>query len=386
MKEPVDPLSSPRRFRPVMSTWIVGSVVALALLGGAVSGGLARILVFAAIAALLTGLYVVITGRRSWALIPGRKAAAVVLVASLVAFTGGGVMLLNTPDFDQAGAQAPDITQATAEPPVAANKTTKVAAGGSSATHTTALALLATLPIKGKAAKTGYDRSGMFGAAWLDIDRNGCDTRNDVLARDLTSTVKSGLCTVMSGTLISPFTGTPISFLRGADTSALVQIDHVVSLSNAWQTGAQQLTAAQRISFANDPMNLLAVDGISNARKGDGDTATWLPSNKTFRCPYVARQVSVKATYGLWVTPAEHDAMARVLETCVSEPALTSPLTPAPVVVALPPPPAPATPATSVYYDNCTAARVAGAAPLYVGQPGYETPRLDRDGDGVACE
>jgi len=191
-------------------------------------------------------------------------------------------------------------------------------------TDGTALALLATLPIKGRAAKTGYDRSGDFGSAWLDVDRNGCDTRNDILARDLTDIVTSETCRVQSGTLTGPYTGETIGFVRGTSTSSLVQIDHVVALSNAWQTGAQQLTQVQRESLANDPLNLLAVDGATNSSKGAGDTATWLPPRKSYRCAYVARQVSVKATYGLWVTPAEHAAMIRVLSDCPSEQAMTA--------------------------------------------------------------
>jgi len=429
-----DPLRSHPRLRPVASTWVVGAAVVLILLVTAATAGLGGFLTLAATAALFTGLYVVVTGRRSWALIPGRRAGAIVLVASLVAF-GGGAALADSPEIDSTVAESPAPTPRSPAPtvpaptpeatagaeftedapldpptPVAAPEAAEVVLADASATQSTALALLATLPIKGKAAKTGYDRSGMFGTAWLDVDRNGCDTRNDILARDLTAIVKSGQCRVLTGNLVSPFTGTAISFLRGTATSAQVQIDHVVSLSNSWQTGAQQLTEAQRVSFANDPINLLAVDGSSNASKGAGDTATWLPPNKSFRCAYVARQVSVKATYGLWVTQAEHDAMARVLTTCPSEPAVTSSFTPAPVVVAPPAPvapapkpapvapapapapvapapvPAPVAPPSSVYYANCAAVRAAGAAPLYAGQPGYETPRLDRDGDGVACE
>ncbi|MGO7983428.1 HNH endonuclease family protein, partial [Rhizobium johnstonii] len=120
----------------------------------------------------------------------------------------------------------------------------------------------------------------------------------------------SGPCKVLTGELVSPYTGEVIRFVRGQTTSALVQIDHLVALSDAWQTGAQQLTQVQRESLANDPLNLLAVDGRSNEQKSDGDAATWLPAAKAFRCTYVARQVSVKAAYGLWVTAAEHDAIA----------------------------------------------------------------------------
>ena len=216
--------------------------------------------------------------------------------------------------------EVPSATASALAPQAGAPQTT---ADGS-----TALGVLATIPVKGKAPKTGYDREGMFGTAWLDVDHNGCDTRNDVLARDLTAIVTSGPCRVTSGTLVSPYTAATIDFVRGNDTSALVQIDHLVALSNAWQTGAQQLSQQQRVALANDPLNLLAVDGRSNSQKGDGDTATWLPANAGIRCGYVARQISVKAAYGLWVTQAEADAMTRVLEACPGEPALASGLAP----------------------------------------------------------
>jgi len=173
--------------------------------------------------------------------------------------------------------------------------------------------LLATLPIKGRAPSTGYTRT-QFGNGWATHD--GCDTRNIILHRDMSSPVVGENCTVLSGTLDDPYTGKTITFKRGADTSAAVQIDHVVALGDAWQKGAQQLSAEQRKALANDPLELLAVDGPANQQKSDGDAATWLPSNKLFRCQYVARQVAVKAKYHLWVTQAEHDAIARVLSSC----------------------------------------------------------------------
>lgn len=178
-----------------------------------------------------------------------------------------------------------------------------------------ARALLATLPVKGKAPLTGYDRVGDFGPAWKDMDRNGCDTRNDILARDLTNTTKSGSCKVLTGVLHDPYTGKTIDFVRGPQ-SAEVQIDHRVPLANAWQTGAQQLTFDARERLANDPLNLVAVDGPTNERKSDGDAATWLPPLVSDRCEYVALQVTVKAKYALWVAPAERDAIARVLAGC----------------------------------------------------------------------
>ncbi len=187
------------------------------------------------------------------------------------------------------------------------------ASGGQLATS-----VLETLPVKGRAPKTGYSRD-QFGAAWADVDHNGCDTRNDILARDLVHTaVKPGTrgCVIASGVLDDPYTGRVIDFRRGERTSAAVQIDHVVALSDAWQTGAQRLSASQREQLANDPLNLLAVDGPSNQQKSDADAATWLPANKAFRCQYVARQVAVKTRYALWVTRGEHDAIARVLAGC----------------------------------------------------------------------
>lgn len=185
-----------------------------------------------------------------------------------------------------------------------------------SVTSSPALTVLETLPVKGRAAKTGYDRT-QFGSGWLVT--NGCDTRNIVLNRDLKDPVVDDECKVVSGTLNDPYTAKTISFVRGAQTSQLVQIDHVVALSNAWQTGAQQLTPFIREQLANDPLNLLAVDGAANQQKSDGDAATWLPANKPFRCQYVARQIAVKAKYTLWLTTAEKDAMVRVLAACPSQ-------------------------------------------------------------------
>ena len=172
-----------------------------------------------------------------------------------------------------------------------------------------------TLAVKGRAPKTGYSRSA-FGPAWADVDRNGCDTRNDILKRDLsqvTFRAKTKDCVVESGVLFDPFSGENINFQRGEKTSALVQIDHVVALSNAWQTGIFKADLATRKNFANDPLNLLAVKGSLNSQKGDGDAATWLPPNKQFRCDYVSRQVEVKVKYGLWVTKPERDAILRIL-------------------------------------------------------------------------
>jgi len=171
---------------------------------------------------------------------------------------------------------------------------------------------------KGRAAKTGYSRA-QFGPTWSDVDRNGCDTRNDILKRDLTAEVfkeKTQECVVLSGVLIDPYSGGRINFVRGNISSMEVQIDHVVALSNAWQTGAFKLTADLRKELANDLLNLLAVKGRLNSQKGDGDAATWLPPLKSYRCDYVSRQIAVKIKYKLWFTAPEKEAMVRILKSC----------------------------------------------------------------------
>lgn len=178
--------------------------------------------------------------------------------------------------------------------------------------------VLAQIPVKGRAPKTGYSRA-QFGQAWADTNHNGCDTRNDILKRDLTNVVfraRTHDCVVLTGILHDPYSGTNISFVRGVATSALVQIDHIVSLSNAWQTGAFKLSLATRTLMANDPLELLAVKGSLNNQKSDGDAATWLPPLKSYRCAFVARQVAVKAKYGLWVTKAEKAAIEKILLSC----------------------------------------------------------------------
>jgi hypothetical protein len=174
------------------------------------------------------------------------------------------------------------------------------------------------LPVKGRAPKTGYSRA-QFGPAWADVDGNRCDTRNDILQRDLTQvTLKNSArrCVVVEGLLVDPYSGVEMPYVLGTDASSAIHIDHVVSLSNAWQTGMFQSSPEERMAFANDPLNLLAVSGALNMQKGDGDAATWLPPLKAYRCEFVARQIAVKVEYQLWLTPPEKEAMLRVLKTC----------------------------------------------------------------------
>ena len=177
-----------------------------------------------------------------------------------------------------------------------------------------ALAVLNSLEVKGRAAKTGYARSQF--PHWSDPDRNGCDARNDTLKRDLTQiSFKTGTrdCKVLTGQLLDPFSGKVITF---SSSKSNIDIDHVVALSNAWQTGAAYFDKTKRAAIANDPLNLIAVDAKLNRQKGDGDAATWLPPLKSYRCDYVARQIAVKAKYGLWVTQPEKNAIVKLLEMC----------------------------------------------------------------------
>nr|WP_248622602.1 DUF1524 domain-containing protein [Corynebacterium halotolerans] len=283
--------------------------------------------------------------------------------------------------------------------------------GDQTAAAGSAMAALETLEVKGRAPKTGYDRD-QFGPRWADTDHNGCDTRNDILARDLEfETFRPGTqdCVVLTGVLDDPYTATEIHFLRGQDTSTQVQVDHVVALSDAWQKDAQQLDETTRTAFANDPLNLLAVDGPANAQKGDGDAATWLPANRSFRCDYVSRQIAVKAHYDLWVTSAEKDAMGRVLSNCPDQvlptdqtaatvyeidttatqyptPAVAEPTPVVESPVAEPTTVAPTPTSMDPRFTSCAKAKDAGYGPYTAGiDPEYDWYR-DGDNDGTTCE
>ena len=173
------------------------------------------------------------------------------------------------------------------------------------------------MPVKQPASMTGYSRA-QFGPAWEDVDGNHCDTRDDILRRDLIQVVlKPGsTCVVLSGVLHDPYTGKTIHLLRGVKTSAAVQIDHIVPLADAWRNGAASWSVTLRLHYANDPYVLVAADGPANEAKGDSDASGWLPTWKPDRCQYVAHQLAVKSKYRLWLTAAEKKAIAAVLVGC----------------------------------------------------------------------
>ncbi|MFE6508062.1 HNH endonuclease family protein [Nocardioides sp. NPDC057764] len=174
----------------------------------------------------------------------------------------------------------------------------------------------------------GYDRecgtghACSFGQTWSDdVDveggRNGCDTRNDILARDLDNTqTRPGTngCVIISGTLDDPFTGESIDFTK--EKAYEVGVDHLYPLARAWDLGAAEWSPQQRQNFANDPRNLAAVSGAANSSKGDSGPGEWLPINSTHRCTYVADYLSIAIAYSLPVTAADHDAAAALEDHC----------------------------------------------------------------------
>ncbi|WP_242491799.1 HNH endonuclease family protein [Actinomyces minihominis] len=158
-----------------------------------------------------------------------------------------------------------------------------------------------------------------FGDGWADLDGDGCNTRNEILARDMSEVrfrPRTDDCVVESGVLSDPYTDTTIYFERGQETSQAVQIDHVVALADGWRAGAWSWDARERLEFANDPLNLLAVDGLANQAKGASTADRWLPDNGDYHCQYAARQVAVKYKWDLTVTREERQALNGILSGC----------------------------------------------------------------------
>jgi hypothetical protein len=233
------------------------------------------------------------------------------------------------PQITKAQKELPQVTKAEL-PQIELTATTKAKIKpGPKLNGPKALTVLNSLPVKGKAPGTGYNRNAKFGNGWKDFNNNLCDERQDALKRDM-SKVKykdKKKCAVASGTLHDSYAGKTINWKIGAGS---VDIDHAVALKNAWISGAQGLSQAQRQALSNDPLNLIASDASSNRQKGDKNTAEWLPKNKGFRCQYVATQVSVKKKYALSVTAPEKAAMKKVLNTCKNQKAAkVTPIKPA---------------------------------------------------------
>lgn len=339
---------------------------------------------------------------RFWARLSDKAKLAVVMGSLLGLAMCGTNVSMATGGYWKQAKRADVVTSPTAAstpvqvaPPRAVDPTTTTPAPYVPPKKGTALAALVDLPVDDK-PEPGYRRT-KFGKAWSDTDGNSCDQRNDVLRRDLrkrhTKPGSAG-CILAKGVLVNPYTGNSVVFDRGDGD---IQIDHIVSLHDAWNAGAANLDAKQRRLLANDSLNLIATSSHSNQSKGDDTADEWLPKEWTFgvRCAYVARQIKIKRTYKLSVTAAEHDAMQQVLQACPERklPARKSFHFPKPRPIGEPKikatphsrPRPPVTPKRSTYYENCDAVRAAGAAPIHRGDPGYAR-HLDRDGDGVGCE
>ena len=261
------------------------AVVALVLLVGVFLAGFDAVLILGGLAVLMVGVVAVIRGRVRWARIASRGVGAAVVAGGLALLVAGGLLVPTQPatrdksaapadtreeaaeseqaDLDIAAAEKALVIAETEEKAVTPDALVKhpesriladdaALAAVESAAPASALAALAAIEVKGRAPKTDYDRD-RFGAAWSDVDRNGCDTRNDILKRDLTEeSFKPGTrnCVVLTGTLADPYSPKTIAFQRGQTTVDDVQIDHVVALSDAWQKGAQQLPEERRRAFA----------------------------------------------------------------------------------------------------------------------------------------
>jgi Protein of unknown function (DUF1524) len=244
--------------------------------------------------------------------IPARLSAVIPVLVGLFVLGIGVAIWLHFQDEPTAAPSAapagPSTSQSAVRPP------------GNTA-FDAARATLDRLPVKDWDRVTDFARY-RFGEAWSDdvnveFGHNGCNTRDDILRRDLADlVVRPGTCYAQTGVLHDPYTGQTIVFTRGPATSDAVQIDHMVSLADAWYKGAREWDDQRRRDFANDPRNLLAVGGQANFDKAFRDATGWLPTNEAFRCEFVTRQIDVKAAYGLWLSANEKRAMGDVLARC----------------------------------------------------------------------
>lgn len=211
--------------------------------------------------------------------------------------------------YSTASSGSDDSTTNTASP-------TETTAGPLTVEADDALAELEQLVIA-EAERITYDVAD-FGSPWIDIDHNGCDTRNDMLRRDLEDiTTKPGTdeCVILTGTLIDLYTGEEVPFERVSEGYQPVQIDHLYPRKLAAQHGALDLTEEQRIQFANDPLNLQST--TANQEKGDSGPSEWMPTER-YQCEYAGRFVAVAAKYSLSISQADHAALDRTLTSCTT--------------------------------------------------------------------
>lgn len=249
------------------------------------------------------------------------------------------------------------------------------------------LARLATAPEH----PDGYDRALFI--HWSDADRDGCSTRSEVLIAESRTTARRGTGCSVAGSWRSAYDGVTTT------TASRFDIDHVVALKEAWDSGAWGWTSARRKAYANDLgdwRSLRAVSAASNRSKGDKDPAQWLPPLKSFRCTYARDWVVVKVRWNLSVDALERAALKRILAGCPERTATvavipatisTSPPSPTPTPTPTPAPGGACDPNYAGYcvpivsYDlDCADIR------HRVSVVGVDIHGFDSDRDGIGCE
>ncbi len=241
-----------------------------------------------------------------------------------------------------------------------------------------AKAQLTVLPVNDSPhSLSGYSRA-LF-PQWLDIDGYGCDARQEVVIEASVTPPVVHDCKVSSGEWVSAYDG------KTTTDPATFDVDHVVPLANAYESGAWSWSTAQRTQYANLPIDLWLVSATANRAKGDASPDHWRPPSRAIWCQYAERWVSIKARWHLTMTTSERDALGQMLDTCGASDGTPIPSTTSLPSAAMTGPTTTVAGTSTVYYANCAAARAAGAAPLRRGQPGYRD-ELDGDHDGVACE
>lgn len=238
--------------------------------------------------------------------------AAGVVAVVVLAVNGpalAGVFTIPTPDLSHITTAEPN-TAPPAQPDSVATETRTAAAS--------ALAELDAVPAVDGPPPVAYDRA-LFGQRWADEDRNGCDTRNDTLRRDLVDVAfKPGThdCVVIAGVLHDSYTGETVPFEFKSDGYQPVQVDHLIPLALAWETGADRWTDEKRRAFANDPENLQIT--TANQAKGDSGPGAWLPPNPGYLCTYAIRFTHLTVKYELAVTTPDRTVTRELLERCSS--------------------------------------------------------------------
>jgi hypothetical protein len=250
-------------------------------------------------------------------------------------------------------------------------------------TRVSTRALLSDLAVTAEHQR-GYDRDKF--ADWRDADGDGCDTRDEVLLREAIDLPRIGAgCQLTSGRWFSKYDG-----VTTADASTF-DIDHMVPLAEAWQSGAYRWSSGTRARYSNDlryGAALIAVTAHSNRSKGEQEPQDWMPERASYRCTYVANWVAVKWRWNLRVNRAEKDFLRSRLRAC-GWPGVAKPSRAVIGVQSHESSTGAGTGgggSTDPRFDYCYEAIDAGYGPYYSGvDPEYDWYD-DADSDGVVCE